>query len=132
MMDVNTQRHHMHRTASGLLIALIGLCVVWELFAAPLRPGGSWLVLKVLPLLLVLPGLLKQRVRTYQATSLLLWIYFAEGVVRATSDPAWPSRTMAILEVLLCLGLFVSVSLYARTFKKPNIRKETAHHDRVS
>ncbi|HEY1057796.1 MAG TPA: DUF2069 domain-containing protein [Limnobacter sp.] len=126
MLDINTRRQHMHRTASGLLIALIALCVVWELFAAPLRPGGSWLVLKVLPLLLVLPGLLKQRVRTYQATSLLLWIYFAEGVVRATSDPAWPSRSMAVLEVLLCLGLFASVSLYARTFKKPKVELNSA------
>jgi uncharacterized membrane protein len=42
----------------------------------------------VLPLLLPLPGLLKNRMYTYRWLSLLVWLYFAEGVVRATSDAA--------------------------------------------
>jgi len=28
------------------LIGLIFLCLAWELWLAPIRPGGSWLVLK--------------------------------------------------------------------------------------
>eukprot|EP01030_Chromulinospumella_sphaerica_P016774 gene16774-16590_t len=108
-------------TVSSLL-ALIALCVAWELFVAPIRPGGSWLVLKVLPLLLVVPGIFKQRVRTYQATSLLLWLYFAEGATRATSDPALASQLMAGLEVLLTIVLFASVSVFARTYKVPKTK----------
>jgi hypothetical protein len=34
------------RTAVGSLLALIALCLAWELVLAPLRPGGSWLALK--------------------------------------------------------------------------------------
>ena len=37
--------------ASASLVALIVLCVAWEAWLAPLRPGGSWMILKVVPLL---------------------------------------------------------------------------------
>ena len=57
---------HLQLTASTSLIALIFLCVAWELWLAPLRPGGSWLVLKALPLLAPLMGILKGRRYTYQ------------------------------------------------------------------
>ena len=35
--------------AVASLLALIVLVLGWELFWAPLRPGGSWLALKALP-----------------------------------------------------------------------------------
>ena len=44
--------------ACAAWIGLILLGLAWELYLAPLRPGGSWLVLKVVPLLLPLMGLL--------------------------------------------------------------------------
>lgn len=69
--------------AVGSLLGLIILCVAWELWLAPLRPGGSWLVLKALPLCIPLVGLLKRRMYTYRWVSLLIWLYFTEGVVRA-------------------------------------------------
>ena len=47
--------------AVGSLLALIALGLAWELWLAPLRPGGPWLAIKVLPLRLPLPGLLKHR-----------------------------------------------------------------------
>lgn len=117
-----TRRTQAYWASCLSLVALIALCMAWELAVAPIRPGGSWLVLKVLPLLLVVPGLFKRKVRTYQATSLLVWIYFAEGATRASSDPALASQWMAGLEVLLCLVLFASVSVYARTFKIPKTK----------
>ncbi len=95
------------------LIALIVLCLVWELWLAPLRPGGSWLALKALPLTLPLAGLLKNRMYTYRWVSLLVWLYFTEGVVRATSDRG-PSVPLAALEVLLCLALFTACALHVR------------------
>jgi uncharacterized membrane protein len=72
--------------AAASLVALIVLCVAWELALAPLRPGGSWMVLKVVPLLLPLRGVLKRNIYTMQWSSMLILLYFAEGIVRATSD----------------------------------------------
>lgn len=116
---VEDVRKKAHWAASVCVLGLIALGVCWELFLAPLRPGGSWLVLKVLPLMLVLPGILKQRVRTYQVVSLLVWVYFAEGATRASSDPDNLSRILAGTEVLLCIILFWAVAAYAKTFKTP-------------
>ncbi|WP_425462741.1 DUF2069 domain-containing protein [Methylibium rhizosphaerae] len=100
--------------AVGSLLALIALGLAWELWLAPLRPGGSWWALKVLPLALPLAGLLKQRMYTYRWVSLLVWLYFTEGVVRATSDPDGFSAALAALEVLLCLLLFTACALHVR------------------
>ena len=99
--------------AVSSLLALMLLCVAWELWLAPLRPGGSWLALKALPLCLPLAGLLKRRMYTYRWVSLVVWLYFTEGVVRAWSDPA-PSRWLALAEVALCLSLFVACTLHVR------------------
>jgi uncharacterized membrane protein len=100
--------------AVGSLLGLIALGLAWELWLAPLRPGGSWWALKVLPLALPLAGLLKRRMYTYRWVSLLVWLYFTEGVVRATSDPDALSATLAGLQVLLCLLLFAACALHVR------------------
>jgi uncharacterized membrane protein len=105
--------------ASASLIALVFLCLAWELWLAPLRPGGSWLVLKVLPLLLPLRGILAGRRYTYQWATLFIWIYFIEGVVRAWGD-AGAARQFAGLEIFLSLAFFVSAALYARLTGRPN------------
>ena len=99
--------------AVGSLLGLIVLCVAWELWLAPLRPQGSWLVLKALPLCIPLAGLLKHRMYTYRWVSLVVWLYFIEGVVRAWSDPA-PSSYLAMVEIALCLMLFVACALHVR------------------
>lgn len=95
------------------LIALILLCVAWELFLAPLRPEGSWLVLKVLPLLFALRGVLHGRRYTYQWACLLACLYLCEGLTRAYSDSS-PSNLLAMLEALLALVFLVSAMMYAR------------------
>jgi uncharacterized membrane protein len=100
--------------AVGSLIGLIVLGLLWEMWLAPLRPGGSWLVLKVLPLTLPLAGLLKNRMYTYRWMSLVVWLYFTEGVVRAWSDKGL-SAALAGVEVALCLLLFVAVTVHVRT-----------------
>ncbi len=99
--------------AAGSLLGLIALSLLWELWLAPLRPGGSWLALKSLPLVVPLAGLLKRRMYTYRWVSLLVWLYFTEGVVRAWSDAA-PSRWLALAEVALCLLLFTACALHVR------------------
>ncbi|MDR2325000.1 MAG: DUF2069 domain-containing protein [Acidovorax sp.] len=99
--------------AVGSVLALIVLSLAWELWLAPLRPGGSWLVLKALPLCLPLAGLLKRRMYTYRWVSLVIWLYFTEGVVRAWSDKA-PSNLLALVEIALCLVLFVACAAHVR------------------
>lgn len=99
--------------AVGCLLGLIVLGLAWELWLAPLRPGGSWWALKVLPLTLPLPGLLKHRLYTYRWLSLLVWLYFTEGIVRATSESGL-SAGLAWGQVALCLGLFAACALHVR------------------
>ncbi len=100
--------------AVGSLVGLIVLGLAWELWLAPLRPGGSWLALKVLPLVIPLAGLLKNRMYTYRWVSLLVWLYFTEGVVRAWSDLDGTGRLLALGEVVLCLALFAACALHVR------------------
>ena len=100
--------------AVSSLIGLIVVGLAWELWLAPLRPGGSWWAIKVLPLALPLAGLLKNRMYTYRWVSLLVWLYFTEGVVRATSGESAMSTLMALLQTLLCITLFVACALHVR------------------
>ena len=95
------------------LLLLIVLCVMWELSWAPIKPGGSWLAIKALPLALPLAGFLKRRLYTFRWVSLVIWLYFIEGVVRAYSDP-WPSNALALGELSLCLILFISCALHVK------------------
>ena len=99
--------------AVGSLLGLIVLSLAWELLISPLRPGGSWLALKALPLCLPLAGLLKNRMYTYRWVSMLVWLYFTEGVVRAWGDKA-PGNYCALLEIALCLVLFVACLMHVR------------------
>jgi uncharacterized membrane protein len=99
--------------ALGSMVSLIVLGVAWEIWLSPIRPGGSLLALKVLPLCLPLAGILKNRMYTYRWISLLLWLYFTEGAVRAWSDRP-PGNYLAMLEVLLCLVLFAACAFHVR------------------
>lgn len=99
--------------AVGSLIGLMAVGLAWEMVVAPLRPGGSWWALKVLPLALPLAGLLKNRMYTYRWVSLVIWLYFTEGVVRGWSDKP-PSQWLAWAEVALCLVLFTACTLHVR------------------
>ena len=79
------------------LITLIFLCLAWELWLAPVRPGGSALGLKALPLLLPLFGILHGRRYTHQWAAFLALAYVTEGVVRGFSDVG-ASRGLAVAE----------------------------------
>lgn len=105
-----------HVAGSVSLIALIALCLAWELWLAPQRPGGSWLALKALPLLMALPGTLRGRLYTYRYMTLLIIAYFVEGVVRAWSDPGLSAR-LAVVEIALALLIFASAIAFVRKTK---------------
>ena len=93
------------------LIGLIVLGLVWELWLAP--TGRGTLALKVLPLCIPLAGLLKSRMYTYRWVSLMIWLYFTEGVVRAWGDKGWSSG-LALAQTILCVILFAACALHVR------------------
>ena len=107
----------MYYIAIMSLIGLIFLGLAWELRLAPMRPGGSPLALKVLPLLVPLFGLLRGRLYTYQWTCMLVLAYFAEGAVRAWSDRGL-SAQLALAETALAGICFAACILYVRASKR--------------
>jgi uncharacterized membrane protein len=99
--------------ALGSVIGLIALGLLWELKLAPLKGGTGMLALKVLPLTFGLTGLVKHRMYTFRWLSLLVWLYFTEGTMRATSDTGL-SQVLAGIEVVLSLALFTACAVYVR------------------
>ena len=93
------------------LLALIALGLAWELWLAP--TGSGTLALKVLPLVLCLAGLWRHRMYTFRWLSMLVWLYFLEGVTRAWTETGL-SRGLALAEVVLSLFLFACSSFYIR------------------
>ena len=111
------------------MLGLIILGLVWELWLAPIRPGGSLLALKVLPLCIPLAGILKNRLYTYRWVSLMVWLYFTEGVVRAWSDRP-PSNVLAMIEVALCLTLFTACAMHVKLrFKSAAAQEQMQAHE---
>ncbi len=110
-------RDLLRRIASATLVALLVLCLAWELWLAPLRPGGSFLALKALPLAFPLRGILEGRRYTYQWSSMLILAYFAEGVTRAWSERG-ASQALAAAEVALSLGFFAAAVAFARATRR--------------
>lgn len=104
--------------ASISLVGLIVLGLLWELHIAPLRPGGSLLALKVMPLLLPLRGVLRGNLYTLQWAAMLILLYFMEGVVRAWSDPSPVSALMAYFEIALSLVFYLCAIFYLRPAKQ--------------
>jgi uncharacterized membrane protein len=104
------------RIAIGAWIVLFVFCLLWELWLAPIRPGGSWLALKALPLLLPIRGVLRGDTKSFQWALLLVLAYVLEGAVRVF-EPA-PYGTMAWLELLIVTVFFVAAIVYLRPFKR--------------
>ena len=103
--------------ALACLVSLVFLGLAWELVLAPLKPGGSWLALKVLPLLAPLFGLLSGSAYTFQWSTLLLWLYAAEGATRMYTDAGLAAR-LAALELALALGFFAAAVAYLRSRRR--------------
>lgn len=114
------------RAAQISWIALLVLCVAWELWLAPLRDGGTWLWLKAVPIALTLPGLARRQLRTLQAALLTCALYLVEGCVRMFEPGS--VRVLAVLELFLVLVFFVSAVRVLRPLK-PLKSKQKSHPD---
>ena len=113
---MSNQAHTIQRLRLGAtlsLIALIILSLAWEGLLAPIKPEGSKLILKAIPLLLPLFGILNGRRYTYQWASMFILIYFTEGAVRAWADQGLAAK-LALIEVLLTLIFFACTIFYAK------------------
>lgn len=106
-------KNYLQLGASASLICLIFLLCSWELFLAPFKNQSSWLVLKIIPLLVTLMGILKGKIYTYKWASMLMLIYFIEGAVRSYSDQGLSSK-IAFLEVLLSLVFFLCATFFVK------------------
>lgn len=93
-------------------LGLITLGLLWELWLAP--TGRGTLALKVMPLALAISGLSKCRMTTYRWLSLLVWLYFGEGAVRASTERGM-SGALAYIEIGLSLTLFLACVGHIRT-----------------
>ena len=101
--------------ASAATLDLIILCIAWEWFISPLRPGGSWLILKAVPLIVMLPGIWRAKVYTMQWGTMLILIYTTEALVRI-SESGW-NFWMALLELVFSVTIFISLLLYLKPIK---------------
>ncbi|MFZ4062732.1 MAG: DUF2069 domain-containing protein [Polynucleobacter sp.] len=101
--------------AFAAFVDLFILCVCWEWFISPLRPGGSWLILKGIPLLFAIPGIWRGKVYTMQWATMLILLYITEGLVRIleTGANVW----LAALETLLATIGFVCLLIYLKPIK---------------
>ncbi|MBB3219882.1 DUF2069 domain-containing protein [Pseudoduganella umbonata] len=102
--------------ALASVAALIALCLLWETVLAPLKPGGSWLALKAVPLLFPLIGVLKRDLYTLQWSSMMILAYLAEGVVRGYSDQTM--RWLGWTEAALVFVFFCCALLYVHPYKR--------------
>jgi uncharacterized membrane protein len=102
--------------AVAAFVDLFILCVAWEWFISPLRPSGSWLILKGIPLLFAIPGIWKGKVYTMQWASMLILLYVTEGLVRILERGA--NFWLALLETVLATTAFVCLLIYLKPIKK--------------
>jgi uncharacterized membrane protein len=96
-------------------IGLIVLALAWELQIAPLRSGGSWLALKVVPLLLPLPALLRGGAYAMQLAIFISMLYLFEGAARVFE--AQPVLTLAMIELALAVCFLAAAIVYLRPMK---------------
>jgi len=115
---MNERRQRLlHCGALAALLALVCLCFAWELALAPLRPHGSWLALKAVPLLLPLRGIVRRDLYTMQWSSFLILAYVAEGVVRGMTDRGL-SSTLGWIETALAAVFFLCVLCFVHPYKR--------------
>lgn len=101
------------RAALIACVALIGFGIAWEWQLDPLRPGGSWLVLKVLPLAFALRGLARAELYTFKWMSLLIWVYVGEALVRIVGLSS-VERGLAWVSLIISLILAFTILAGAR------------------
>ncbi len=116
-MTLSPAQVRLHQLSVASLVGLVARCVLWELVLAPLRPGGSWMVIKALPLLAPMAGTIRRNIYTMQWASMMILLYFTEGVVRAWSERGL-SQGLAGAEIALSSIYFFCAIFFLRPYKR--------------
>jgi uncharacterized membrane protein len=112
------------------LVGALALCTaLWELWLAPLRPGGSWLALKALPLACLWFPLARGNRRARQAATLLLPLYAGEGIVRALTEPGRHSYAATLATVLAIAALGAILQSFRAEAQAIAARRPAIPHD---
>lgn len=109
MMEMSVSIRNVLRLAITAWLLLLVVSLGWELWWAPLRPGGSWLALKALPLCLPLAGIWRGKIYTYQYSLMLVLFYQAEAVMRLFD--AQPASRVCAAVALACSSVFFIAGL---------------------
>ncbi len=120
--DSRPGREPWRRLCVAAVAALALLEMLWELWLAPVRPGGTWLALKALPLLLLWPGLARRDLKATQWLSLLLPLYAAEAVVRVATTSgrhAAVAGTASVLAVVAFCALVMALRVERQKTRSP-------------
>jgi uncharacterized membrane protein len=111
---------------SGRLFLLV--CLTWVLLFGmqgldALQRGVPWVIWagKLLPLLLFVPGMLRDRLRSFIWLCFVVLLYFITLVERLFAQP---ESTLASVGMVAVVGLFVSAMLYVKV-RGPELRAHT-------
>jgi uncharacterized membrane protein len=107
------------RLAVAATLALALLELLWELALAPLRPHGSWLALKAVPLALLIPGVAHGRRLPRQALALALPFYAGEALVRTIAE----SGRHALVAAVACATAGVAFVALLAWFRGETLRQ---------
>ena len=109
---MSTLRAALMRVTLFATLASIGWLLLWEIVVAPLRPGGSLLALKAIPLALCVPALMRDSRRARQWLALLLPWYFAEALVRALTGQGRAMLAAIVAAVLLATAFLALLATF--------------------
>jgi len=101
--------------SAGSLFALTGLR---QFFLQPLAnplPNALWFLIQVLPVLLVLPGVLSLKPRSFLLAALAAMLYFSHGVLISVAPD---QRSLGLWEVGFALALILSASFAVRHLRQ--------------
>ena len=115
-LSTNNKITYLYLLSVISLIGLIFLNLFWEIFYNPLDSNGSWMVVKSLILLIPLPGILKKNRYTFQWSSMFIWLFIMEGIVRFYSELGM-SKDMAAYQTFLGILFFLSSIFFCRIKK---------------
>ena len=114
------------RTAYTLSLAfwivLIILTLLWEGWLAPVKPPGLWLVIKSLPLLVPLFGMLHEKRTHFVIAGLISMLYLTEGIVISWTEYATGLDNpmlfaVSLAEVFLVLAFCYTLYIYLKNTK---------------
>ncbi len=107
-----------------LVFASLGLALLAEVLVS-LNDGAPWIIwlLRLVPLLLFIPGMLADRLRSYIWLCFVCLLYFMTAVLRIFALPQDP---VTITGLVAIVTLFISAMLYVR-WRAQQLRRDVSN-----